>query len=96
MVLLCSQLTYVHAQLHLVHPLVQLLVYQSLSPLWCLSLWGCWWLLFSATFQEGPSHKPSSHADPAATVYDEVGTNKKMRGDAMEMNINTAYGSHVS
>ena len=41
------------------------------------------------------SHKPSSHADPA-TVYDEVGTNKKMMGDAMEMNTNTAYGSHVS
>ena len=41
------------------------------------------------------SHKPSSHADPA-TVYDEVGTNKKMRGDAMEMNTNIAYGSHVS
>ena len=41
------------------------------------------------------SHKPSSHADPA-TVYDEVGTNKKMKGDVMEMNTNTAYGSHVS
>ena len=41
------------------------------------------------------SHKPSSHADPA-TVYDEVGTNKKMEGDAMEMNTNTAYGSHTS
>ena len=42
------------------------------------------------------SHKPSSHTDPAATVYDEVGSNKKMKGDAMEMNTNTAYGSHVS
>ena len=42
------------------------------------------------------SHKPSSLADPAATVYDEVGTNEKMRGDAMEMNTNTAYGSRVS
>ena len=41
------------------------------------------------------SHKPSSHTDPAATVYNEVGTNK-MRGDAMEMNTNTAYGSHAS
>ena len=41
------------------------------------------------------SHKPSSHADPA-TVYDEVGTNKKMKGDVMEMNTNAAYGSHVS
>ena len=41
------------------------------------------------------SHKPISLADPT-TVYDEVGTNKKMRGDAMEMNTNTAYGSHVS
>ena len=28
------------------------------------------------------SHKPSSHADPA-TMYDEVGPNKKMKGDAM-------------
>ena len=42
------------------------------------------------------SHKPSSHTDPAATVYDEVSSNKKMKGDAMEMNTNTAYGSHVS
>ena len=44
---------------------------------------------------KGSSHKPSSHADPA-TVYDEVGSNKKMKGDAMEMNTNTAYGSRVS
>ena len=42
-----------HVQLQLVHPLVQLLVCQSLSSLWCPSLWECWWLLFSATFQEG-------------------------------------------
>ena len=42
------------------------------------------------------SHKSSSYADPVATMYDEVGTNKKMMGDAMEMNTNTAYGSHVS
>ena len=41
------------------------------------------------------SYKPSSHADPA-TVYDEVGTNKKMKGDVMEMSANTAYGSHTS
>ena len=41
------------------------------------------------------SHKPSSHADPATVFYD-FGTNKKMTGDAMEMNTNTAYGSHVS
>ena len=41
------------------------------------------------------SHKPSSHTDPAATVYNEVGTNK-MRGDTMEMNTNAAYGSHAS
>ena len=41
------------------------------------------------------SHKPSSHADPA-TVYDEVGTNRKMKGDAMEMGTNASYGSHVS
>eukprot|EP00731_Ephydatia_muelleri_P009760 Em0005g346a len=40
------------------------------------------------------SHKPSSHADPA-TVHDMV-TNKKMKGDAMEIVANTAYGSHVS
>ena len=40
------------------------------------------------------SHKPSSHADPA-TVHDMV-TNKKMKGDAMEIDANTAYGSHVS
>ena len=37
------------------------------------------------------SYKPSSYADPA-TVYDEVGTNKKMEGDVMEMDTNTAYG----
>ena len=70
---------------------------QSLSPLWCPSLWECWWLLFSATFQEGPKNhhaNPSSHANPA-TVH-EVGTNKKMKGDAMEIDANTAYGSHVS
>ena len=40
-------------------------------------------------------HKPSAHTDPA-TVHDEVGTNKKMRGDAMEMNTNTAYGTHFT
>ena len=32
----------------------------------------------------------------SSTVYDEVGNNKKSKGDAMEMNTNTAYGSHVS
>ena len=32
----------------------------------------------------------------SSTVYDEVGNNKKRKEDAMEMNINTAYGSHVS
>ena len=37
------------------------------------------------------SYKPSSPADPA-TVYDEAGTNKKMEGDIMEMDTNTAYG----
>ena len=41
------------------------------------------------------SHKPSAHSDPA-TVHDEVGTNKKMRGDAMEMNTNTAYETHFT
>ena len=49
----------------------------------------------SRTRSKESSHKPSSLADPA-TVYDEVGTNKKMRGDAMEMNTNTSYGTHVS
>ena len=39
----------------------------------------------------GTSYKPGSHADPA-TVYDEVGTNKKTKGGAMEMDMNTAYG----
>ena len=41
------------------------------------------------------SHKPSTFADPA-TVYDEVGSNKKMKGNTMMMNANTAYGSHIS
>ena len=41
------------------------------------------------------SQKPCSSADPP-TVYDEVGTNKKMKGDTMKMNSNTAYGTHVS
>ena len=41
------------------------------------------------------SSKPSSHADPA-TMYDEVGTNKKMKGNVMEMDTNNAYGSHTS
>ena len=40
----------------------------------------------------GTSHKPRSHADPVTTVYDEVGTNKKMKGDAIEMDENAAYG----
>ncbi|KAL5494338.1 hypothetical protein EMCRGX_G015651 [Ephydatia muelleri] len=40
------------------------------------------------------SHKPSSYADPA-TVYDEVGTKKKMKGDTVKMNTNTAYGIHA-
>ena len=37
------------------------------------------------------SYKPSSHADPA-TVYDEAGTNKKMKGDVIEMNTNAVCG----
>eukprot|EP00731_Ephydatia_muelleri_P033073 Em0025g29a len=53
-------------------------------------------LCYISRRSKGSSHKPSSHADPVATVYDEVGINKKMTGDAMEMNTNTAYGSHVS
>ena len=40
----------------------------------------------------GTSYKPSSHADPA-TVYDEVGTNKNINADVMEMDTNAAYGS---
>ena len=39
----------------------------------------------------GTLYKPSSHADPA-TVYDEVGSNTKMKGDVMEMDKNSAYG----
>ena len=39
----------------------------------------------------GTSYKPSSHADPTP-VYDEVGTNMKMKGAAMEIVENTAYG----
>ena len=39
----------------------------------------------------GTSYKPSSHADPA-TVYDEVGTIKKMKEGAIEMDENAAYG----
>ena len=39
----------------------------------------------------GTSYKPSSHADPA-TVYDEVGTNRAIKGAIMEMDTNTAYG----
>ena len=41
------------------------------------------------------SHKSSSHAD-TASINDEVGSNKRMKGDAMEMNTNTAYVSHAS
>ena len=41
------------------------------------------------------SHKPSTFADPA-TVYGEVGSNKKMKGNIMMMNTNTAYGTHIS
>ena len=39
----------------------------------------------------GTSYKPSSHADPA-TAYDEVGTEKRMKGAVMEMDTNAAYG----
>ena len=41
------------------------------------------------------SHKPCTFADPA-TVYGEVGSNTKMKGNIMMMNTNTAYGSHIS
>ena len=40
----------------------------------------------------GTSYKPSSHANPVTTVYDEVGTNKKMKEGAFEMDENAAYG----
>ena len=40
-------------------------------------------------------HKPSTFADPA-TVYGEMGSNKKMKGNTIMMNTNTAYGSHIS
>ena len=36
-------------------------------------------------------YKPSSCADPATVI--EVGTNKKMKEDVLELNTNTAYGS---
>ena len=76
-----------HAQLQLVHPLVQLLVCQSLSPLWCPVSMGVLVasvLCYISRRSKESSHKPSSHTDPAATAYDEVGSNKKT--DAMEMN----------
>ena len=44
------------------------------------SLWECWWLLFSATFQEG---QINHYTNQVTTVYDEVGTNKKVKGDAV-------------
>ena len=37
------------------------------------------------------STETSHNADPAP-VYNEVGTNKKMIGDAIEMDENAAYG----
>ena len=40
----------------------------------------------------GTSYKPSSHNADPATVYNEVGTNKKMIGGAIEMDENAAYG----
>ena len=40
----------------------------------------------------GTSYKSSSQTDPATTVYDEVGTIKKMKEGAMEMDENAAYG----
>ena len=36
------------------------------------------------------SYKPSSHTDPA-TVRDEVGTDKKMEGNVIQLDTNTAY-----
>ena len=41
------------------------------------------------------SHKPTPHGDPA-TVYDEVGTNKKKNRDFIDMDINTAYEACAS
>ena len=52
-------------------------------------------LCYISRRSKGLSHKPSSYADPS-TVYNEVGTNKKMKGDTMKMNSNTAYGTHIS
>ena len=49
-------------------------------------------LCYISRRSKGSSHKTSSHADPA-TVYDDVGSNKKMKGDAMKMKTNTAYRS---
>ena len=80
----------------LVHPLIQLLVCQSLSPLWCPSLWECWWFCSLLHFKKVQSIITQTKSPESTTVYDEVGTNKNMKGDAMEMNTNTAYGSHVS
>ena len=40
------------------------------------------------------SYKPSSHAEPTC-IYDEVGSNKIMKGDVTEMDTNIAYGSHI-
>ena len=37
------------------------------------------------------SYKPNSQAD-FSNVYDEVDINKKMKGDVIEINTNTAYG----
>ena len=58
---------------------------------WCVSLCQlCGVLLYASVGgfcyisrrSKESSHKPSSLADPFI-VYDEVGTNKKMKGDAM-------------
>ena len=51
--------------------------------------------MFCATLQDGLKNHHTNQ-DHMLTVYHEVGSNKKMKGDAMEMNTNTAYGSHVS
>lgn len=43
------------------------------------------------------SFQPRLHGDgDFATVYDEEGTNKNMKCDAIEMDANTAYGYHVA
>ena len=61
----------------------------SVSVTFVVSLLVAYVLSYMSRRSKESSHKPSSHA----TVYDEVGTNKIRKRDAMEMNTDTAYGS---